>query len=83
MVEAFQQNMGGTSSNETLNKMFEEMANNLPLRGLVLFSRGKVSMQQIQLMIALLNYQFFTAARLWWQIRRSQSENRKSEPPAE
>ena len=72
LVAGFQQNMGGQSSNETLNKMFEEMANNLPLRGLVIFSRGKVSMQHIRWLLALLNHQYLRAIKLGWQVLRHQ-----------
>lgn len=70
IVAGFQQNMGGNTNNETLNKMFEEMANHLPLRGLVLFSRGKTSMTQIHFMLALLNHQYIKALRLWLQLRK-------------
>ncbi len=69
VVEGFKANMGGNSEDETLNKMFEEMANNMPMRGLALFSGGKTSMAQIRLMLALLNHRYFTAAKLWWQNR--------------
>ena len=74
MVAGFQQNMGGNSDNPTLNKMFEEMANHLPLRGLVLFSRGRISMTQIRLMLALLNHQYPNALKFWWQIRKERTE---------
>ena len=70
VVAGFKQNMGGNSDNETLNKMFEEMANHLPLRALVQFSRGKTSMTQIRLIIALLNGHYLRAAGLWWQTRK-------------
>ncbi len=74
VVAGFQQTMGGHTSNDTLNKMFEEMANNLPLRGLVLFSRGKTSMAQIHFMLALLNHQYLRAIKLWWQLRKVRAE---------
>jgi len=72
VVEGFTQNMGGGGSNETLNKMFEEMANNMPLRGIVLFSRGGISMTQIRLMLALLNHRYVQALKLWWRQYRRQ-----------
>lgn len=71
VVDGFKQGMGvADSSNETLNKMFEEMANNMPLRALVLFGRGATSMTQIRLMLALLNHRYLQAAKLWWQQRQ-------------
>ncbi len=73
VAEAFKQNMGGNSNNETLNKMFEEMANHMPLRGIALFSRGKISLQDLHVMLALLNNRYLEAFRLWRQSRRPSS----------
>jgi beta-glucosidase len=67
VVTQFKQTMGGNSSDETLNKMFEEMANNMPLRALALFSGGSLSMAQIRLVIAILNHQYVRALKLWLQ----------------
>ncbi len=69
VVEEFTRNMGGASNDPTLKKMFEEMANHMPLRALVLFGRGGMSYQQIDLLIALLNNKFLTALKLWWDGR--------------
>ncbi|XOV84925.1 MAG: glycoside hydrolase family 3 C-terminal domain-containing protein [bacterium] len=71
VAAGFQASMGGNSKDETLNKMFEEMANNMPLRGLALFSGGKTSMQDIRLMLALLNHRYIEALKLWWQMRQA------------
>ena len=75
VVAGFQQSMGGNSDNQTLNKMFEEMANDMPLRGLVLFSRGQTNMTQIRLLLALLNHHYLQAAKLWWQLRKESAES--------
>ncbi len=66
-VNQFLGSMGGSSSNATLNKMFEEMANHMPLRGLVLFSRGKVTHTHVRMIVAALNHQFGQVVRIWAQ----------------
>jgi len=71
VAAGFRANMGGNSNDETLNKMFEEMANNMPMRGLVLFSGGKTSMNDIRLMLALLNHRYLEAFKRWWKIRQA------------
>ena len=71
VVEGFKQNMGGNGSDETLNKMFEEMANNMPLRALALFSGGEMSMAQIRLILALLNHRYLQVMKLWFRLLRS------------
>lgn len=65
VVQGFKQNMGSNGSDETLNKMFEEMANNMPLRALALFSGGEMSMAKIRLLLALLNHRYLQAVKLW------------------
>ncbi len=65
VAAAFLGNMGGSGNDETLNKMFEEMANNMPLRALILFGRGQVSHKQLELMLALLNHRYLRALRIW------------------
>jgi hypothetical protein len=45
--------------------MFEEMANNMPLRALPLFSRGAISFAQLEILVALLNGRVLRALRLW------------------
>jgi len=69
VVEGFKQSMGGNGSDETLNKMFEEMANNMPLRALALFSGGEMSMAQIRLVLAVLNHRYLHAVKLWLKSR--------------
>ncbi len=71
VAAGFKANMGGNSNDETLNKMFEEMANNMPMRGLALFSGGRTSMDDIRLMLALLNHRYLQAFKLWWKIRQA------------
>lgn len=65
VVAGFQQRMGARSSDETVQKMFEEMANNMPLRALPLFSRGAISFAQLEILVALLNRRVLRALRLW------------------
>ncbi len=65
VVAGFMANMGGGSNDATLNKMFEEMANNMPLRALVLFGRGQIKPAQLELMLALLNHRYLRALKLW------------------
>jgi beta-glucosidase len=65
VVAGFQQRMGARSSDETVQKMFEEMANNMPLRALPLFSRGAISFAQLEILVALLNWRVLRALRLW------------------
>ena len=55
---------------ETLRKMFSEMANHMPLRAMVLFQPKKLSYQRLDLLLALLNGHLFTAFRLWRQQPR-------------
>ena len=54
-VAAFLGGMGLQSADPTTRKMFEEMANHMPLRAIALFQQGKVSYHQIDSLIALLN----------------------------
>jgi len=65
LIRKFLGAMGGGSSDSTLNKMFEEMANNLPLRALVLFSRGALNHTHVDLLVCLLNYRFFSMIHIW------------------
>ena len=44
--------------------MFEEMANNMPLRSLALLGGGRLSFKALNVLVALLNKQFITALRL-------------------
>ena len=62
-VRNFQRQLGVTARDETNARMFEEMANNMPLRSLVLFSRGRLGFRTVSLLIALLN------KRLWHLLR--------------
>lgn len=64
VVAAFTANMGGQSNDETLQKMFEEMASNMPLRSLALFSQGRTSFEDLEQMIALLNHQYIKWIKL-------------------
>jgi beta-glucosidase len=63
-VAGFLQGLGAGPKDETIQKMFEEMANNMPLRGIVLFQKGKISYKSMHLLLALLNKQPFKALKL-------------------
>jgi beta-glucosidase len=64
VTAGFQKRMGVNTSDETINKMFEEMANNMPLRALALFSGGAFSFKMLNVVVALLNKRFLSAARM-------------------
>ncbi len=63
VVKAFKKQMGATSADPTVEKMFEEMANDMPLRSLVLFSRGKLGFKSVRVLLALLNNRFGDALK--------------------
>ena len=67
--------MGLANADETTRKMFTEMAENMPLRAIVLFQRGKVSFAQIDCLLALLNGRHFEALRHGWAIWRERNSN--------
>jgi beta-glucosidase len=65
IVSEFQAQMGGGSNDEVLNKMFETMAGEMPLRGLEMFSGGALSRRQLEILIALLNWRLIQALALY------------------
>ena len=73
IVAGFQQTMGGGSNDETLVRMFEAMANEMPLRALPLFSGGRISVGALQALIALANGQPLKA------LGRSRAARRESQ----
>ena len=66
VVAAFKANMGvrDDAQDPTLAKMFEEMANHMPVRSFVLFSRGKMTFRYAHILIALINHHYAEALRL-------------------
>ena len=62
--------MGLAKADATTRKMFTEMAENMPLRAIVLFQRGKVSFAQIDCLLALLNGRYVEALWRGWTIWR-------------
>ena len=50
---------------KVLNKMFERMADEMPLRAMELFSGGGLKRRQVEILLALLNWQPITALRLY------------------
>ena len=75
LTKAFMGGMGLANADETTRKMFTEMAENMPLRAIVLFQRGKVSFAQIDCLLALLNGRYFEALRCGWAIWRERNSN--------
>ena len=71
VVAAFLGGMGLEGADPTTRKMFEEMANHMPLRAIVLFQQGRISYQQIDSLVALLNGHPFEALRLAINDRKS------------
>lgn len=69
IVAGFRARMGGASEDEVLNRMFETMAGEMPLRGLELFSGGQLARRQLDILIALLNRQPLRALALWLRRR--------------
>lgn len=63
IIAEFTKSMG-SADNETLKKMFTEMADSMPLRGMILFSRGARTFAQVEVLIALLNHRYIRALRL-------------------
>ena len=64
VVAQFQKQMGGDTSDQTMEKMFVEMANSMPLRSLALFGGGRLSLKSLHVLVALLNKQFMYSLRL-------------------
>ena len=75
LTNAFLGGMGLANADETTRKMFTEMAENMPLRAIVLFQRGKVSFAQIDCLLALLNGRYFEALRRGRAIWRERNSN--------
>ena len=78
--------MGGSTNDETLVRMFEAMANEMPLRALPLFSGGRISVTALEALIALLNGQPLRALRHWSQARgesAAQSRHRADNSPTQ
>lgn len=65
-VEGFLKGMGIGNNDATIRKMFEEMANNMPLRGIVLFQQGRLSYRKMHLLLAVLNKQPLRAIKLYF-----------------
>ena len=67
VIAQFKQNVGmgdDSGSDPTLAKMFEEMANHMPMRSFVLFSRGAMDFRQAYMMVAFFNHRYVEALRL-------------------
>ena len=69
VARQFQRMLGVTDLDETNARMFEEMAHNMPLRSLVLFSRGRLGFRAVDALLAALNGRFGRMLRIL--VRRS------------
>ena len=69
--------MGLQNADPTTRKMFEEMANHMPLRAAVLFQQGKISFDQIDTLLALLNGQPLKALKLLLKNRRHDAAEKR------
>ena len=58
--------------------MFEEMAHNLPLRSLVLFSRGRLGFRAVDALLAVLNGRFGRLVRI---LARRSGDDFPAPPP--
>jgi hypothetical protein len=67
--------MGLEKADPTTRKMFTEMAENMPLRAIALFQRGKISFGQIDCLLALLNGHYLVAIRQAWSLWRGRESN--------
>lgn len=72
-VAQFRGSVGGDLKDDTLNKMFDEMAKQMPLRGLALFSGGQFSFERLDMLIDALNGRYLSALRRWWTNRGATS----------
>ncbi|MEM7100905.1 MAG: glycoside hydrolase family 3 C-terminal domain-containing protein [Pseudomonadota bacterium] len=76
MMNQFLSNMGGNSEDKTLNKMMAEMVNNMPLRGIAMFSRGKLSFHVLEVLIAVMNGEISQAIKIWARYKIEQGEKK-------
>ena len=70
--------MGLQGADATTRKMFEEMANHMPLRAAVLFQQGQISFDQVDALLELLNGHPLTALQLLLKDRRARSAHNTS-----
>ena len=77
IIANFLQGMGANSNDKTLNKMMAEMANNMPLRGIAMFSRGKLPFHLLEILIAVMNGEYNQAMKIWARYKIDQGELRK------
>lgn len=71
VVAAFREQMGGSTNDAVLDRMFETMADEMPLRGLALFGGGRITQAQLEILIALLNHRPLLALRRFLSSRRA------------
>ena len=69
-IAGFLGGMGLQEADTTTRKMFQEMANHMPLRAAVLFQQGKISFDQIDTLLALLNGRPLKALKLLLRNQR-------------
>jgi beta-glucosidase len=72
VVAIYQSRLGANVTDETLKKMFEEMANNMPMRALATLGGGRLSFKSLHILLALLNKRFLKALGLVLRPERVQ-----------
>ena len=77
LTTAFLSGMGLDKADETTRKMFVEMSENMPLRAIVLFQGGKISFQQLDCLIAVLNGRLIETLRIAWRIWREPKQKNR------
>lgn len=77
-LAGFLDGMGLQDADATTRKMFEEMANHMPLRAAVLFKQGQISFDQVDALLELLNGHPLTALQLLLKDRRARSTSNTS-----
>jgi beta-glucosidase len=64
VVAIYQSRLGANVTDETLKKMFAEMANNMPMRALATLGGGRLSFKSLHILLALLNRRYLKALGL-------------------
>ena len=57
--------------------MMAEMVNNMPLRGIAMFSRGKLPFHVLEVLIATMNGEVSEAIKIWARYKIEQGQKKK------
>jgi len=64
VIASYRKSLGANARDDTLIRMFEAMANDMPLRAMGLLGGRRLSPKSLNVLVALLNKQFLTALKL-------------------